>query len=379
MIQKGVRFQKVLVILGAAAWIGMASQGCTPVPAPEEAAVFTLDARPGPERYCAWFADRQGDRLYFGIAAFWSALRAAGGDPMADTRTPGAQWIGRFDLVRPAMLPPLAVGDETHAGGVWDLQVLASGRIFFTTYFDPAGIHDPHTGRTRRLPELGLGLNEITEGPDDTLLVTRYASGPEIGGAVLQIDALGHLLARHELVEPPGYRVAAKSIAFDPVRRQVWVNTDLLPRADGPVAHDQRVLDLDGHEIARWSEPELQFVAFGPDGTGLFAEREGQSLWLRWLPPDPRLGPSEGHRLLLDPAFPEALDFAQEVRLEPDGTAVVTRWSGTVHLVDRRGHQRRVRLPQRKGDLYYTASLEGGRLCATRCGDIQVVCRDLAR
>ncbi len=67
---------------------------------------------------------------------------------------------------------------------------------------------------------------------------------------------------------------------------------------------------------------------------------------------------------------------AFEKVIKKNGTAVITRWSGTVHLVTRAGEVRTLSLPRQPGDLYYTAVLREGRVCATRCGGLAVVCRD---
>ena len=55
---------------------------------------------------------------------------------------------------------------------------------------------------------------------------------------------------------------------------------------------------------------------------------------------------------------------------------MVTRWSGRIHLVSPNGDVRTLEFPRGAGDLYYTAVLREGRVCATRCGDLSVVCRD---
>ena len=82
--------------------------------------------------------------------------------------------------------------------------------------------------------------------------------------------------------------------------------------------------------------------------------------------------------MLLDDAFP-ALDFAQDVKLAPDGSAIVTRWNGLVHVVSRRGEVRTLSLPRREGDLYYTGVAHGGQICATRCGAVDVICASAPR
>ena len=82
------------------------------------------------------------------------------------------------------------------------------------------------------------------------------------------------MIAEHVLRSPPGWRTLAKSLAFDPLRREVWVNTDLLPEnGAGAAHHDARVLDAAGRELRVVTDPELQFFTLARDGTGYFAER----------------------------------------------------------------------------------------------------------
>jgi hypothetical protein len=80
-----------------------------------------------------------------------------------------------------------------------------------------------------------------------------------------------------------------------------------------------------------------------------------------------------GRIVPLDDAFSEH-DFVQDIHADGDG-AVVTRWSGKLHLVDRAGALQDVDLPARAGDLYYSGVRSGGTVCATRCGTVDVVCR----
>ena len=73
-----------------------------------------------------------------------------------------------------------------------------------------------------------------------------------------------------------------------------------------------------------------------------------------------------------------AHDFVQEVRAEPDGRVVVTRWSGRIHVVTPDWRVEDLDLPRTQaGELYYTGTLVGSRVCATRCGKVEVVCQDL--
>lgn len=333
------------------------------------------------ERYCAWYGAADGDVLYFGEAAFWSAMRAADGDPTADLRTAGPQLVGRFDLSRESLLTPLDVGGVGSRSGVWDVWPAPSGEVWFTTFFEEAGTVDPATGRVRHLL-LGGGLNELAAGPAGTVLASRYGSGTAraANGGVVVIDAAGDLAASWPLDAPPGYRVAPKTIAWDPLRAELWVTTDLLPlpgRA-GPLRHDAYVLGAGGRLLRRIPRPEVQFVARGPDGTLYRAEVDGSDLELRVVPPPG----GEPERLVpLDAAFPAALDFVQDIQPAADGRVAVTRWSGRVHVLhpDRAGGGavRTVQLPRLEpGGLYYTAVLRGDRLCATYCAGVTVVCAD---
>jgi hypothetical protein len=289
------------------------------------------------ERYCAWYGDAQGGILYFGQAAFWSAYHRSGGDPEADLEIPGPQRVGRFDLGSERFLPPLEVTVPGARSGVWDVHAHANGRIYFTTFFDTMGFVDPQTGAVQRVDALGRGLNEIAPDP------------------------------------PAGHRAAPKTPAFDAPVGEIWTTMDLLPAGPGTIRHDAYVLAPDGSELRRIARPEVQFVSAGPDGTLHRAEVEGTRLWLHRSAPGvpPR-------RVELDPAFSPDFDFVQDIKLTPDGTAVVTRWSGLVHVVDPDGGVRSQRLPRPDGGgLYYTGVLTGRRLCATYCDGLSVVCRNL--
>jgi len=341
--------------------------------------VHTLPARDAAgETSCAWFGDVREGVLYFGISAFWQALRASGGNPEADLASPGPRWIGRFDLASETFLAPLTAGPGDSPSGVWDVLAHPNGRIYFTTYFDFAGSVDPKTGARAEFASAGLGLNELALGPGGSILATRYGYGDGRAGSVVVLSEAGEILAEHPLAEPPGRRVAAKSVAFDPVRREIWVNTDLLPsdRSGGAALHDARVLDGEGHPLLEIREPELEFFRFGPDGTGWLVEVADGRLLLRVQSPPGRT-PLERF-VPLDDAFDAEHDFAQDIRVEGDGRVVITRWSGRIHVVEAGGRVQDLELPRTDaGELYYTATLAGNRVCATRCGRVDVVCADL--
>jgi hypothetical protein len=374
------------ILIGSAALIctqiGLALLlACTATPLRPAAPVVAHAEPPSAEeRYCAWYGDARGSILYFGQAAFWSSYRASGTrgadveDPRADLAHAGPQLIGRFDLRRGELLPPLDVSSADARSGVWDVHVHVNGRVYFTTYFESMGWVDPRSGEVRRLEALGPYLNEIAPGPGGNLLVSRYASAAGAGsGSIVLITPEGELVAEYPLQPPLGYLAAPKTPAFDPARGEIWATMDLLPDDGGAVRHDAYVLGLDGREKRRIEQPEIQFVAFGADGTGYRAEREGDRLWLHVAPPG-----AAGKRVLLDDAFPADFDFAQDIHVAGDARAVVTRWSGFVHVVGPRYATQTLRLPALDpGGLYYSGVLTGDRVCATYCADVSVVCESL--
>jgi hypothetical protein len=364
-------------IVGGAAWgcrlvLALVATACGIPTGPAGVRVLTAPSPSTLEDYCAWYGDVRDDVLYFGQAPFWAAQRASGGDPRADLEYPGPQVIGRFDLRHERLLPPLEVTTPGARAGVWDVHAHPNGRVYFTTFFEPMGWVDPATGASRRFEGLGEGLNELAAGPGDSLLVTRYGGGSAGAGSVLQISPEGVRLAELTVAPPPGARVqvAPKTPAFDPLRGEVWTTNDLLPAAGGKVRFDAVALALAGHLLRRIEEPEIQFVAFGRDGGGHFAEVDSWGLRLRQTP--------AGRAILLDRSFVRAYDFAQDIKPLPDGRVVVTRWSGHVHVVSPEGRVTSVRLPRLEdGGLYYTAVAYGDRVCATHCGGVRVVCADL--
>jgi hypothetical protein len=332
--------------------------------------VATAQPPSSEEHYCAWYGDARDGVLYFGQSAFWSAMRAADGNPRADLEHPGPQLVGRFDLGRRELLPPLDVTSPGARAGLWDVYAHANGRIYFTTYFESMGSVDPASGSVTRFPELGLGLNEIAPGPDDSILVSRY--GPLDGrrGSVVVLSPDGRLRAELPLEPPPSYVSAPKTVAYDPNLREIWVTMDLLPDGEGPVRNDTYVVGLDGRERRRIEQPEVQFVVFDAGGTGYRAEVEGPELRLVRSAPG-----SEPQRIPLDDGFLREFDFVQDIQLGPDGEAMVTRWSGFVHRVDAAGSVHTWRLPAlQEGGLYYSGVPADGGVCVTHCAEVTVVC-----
>lgn len=344
--------------------------------------VATAEATPGS---CAWFADRRGDEIIFGESAFWSLWRGSSGSPaVAAARQPAR--IGRFDLATERVLEPLQ-WEGTVRGGTWD--VLAVGdRIYFTALFGTPGWVEVGRHKATRLASVGSGSNEIIALPDGRIALTRYATQPGGGGAVLILSEAGELLAEFPLdAEKPGWSVAPKSLAYDPTRGWIWVNTDLLPEAPaapsgGPgsgARHDALALDPHTGEIAlRVAQPELQTMAFDAAGRGYWVWSDAGRLVLRVTDPDGERGPRAGRAWVLDPTFAGTADFAQEIRIEPGGRVVVTRWSGRIHVLEASGALRSLALPRLDpAGLYYSAFVRGERVCATYCSGVRVVCAEL--
>ena len=130
-------------------------------------------------------------------------------------------------------------------------------------------------------PDAGRGLNELAPGPGERVLVSRYGSGLDAlgNGELLTLEADGQVAERFHLPAPDGFRVAPKTPAWDPLRKQLWTTTDLFPLADGAIRHDSYRVDREGGAVRRSEHPELQFVAVGADGRVYRAEADGE-LWL---------------------------------------------------------------------------------------------------
>jgi hypothetical protein len=354
-----MRIKVLLLALGCAGPVGQTT--------------FYVETAPSSdESYCAWFADTRENVLYFGEAAFWSEMRRTG-HPGGEQERKGPVRIGRFDLGERRLLEPLSVA-AWEDSGTWDVLAHPNGRVYFTSFFGPAGFVEPSTGRVVRFGPETLGLNELALGPQARVLATRYGNGH---GAIAVLDPEGAVIAELPLDPPAGYRVAAKSVAWDPVRAEIWVNTDLLPEASGSILHDARVLDAEGREKLRFDVPELHFMMFREDGTGYLALVEGGVLSLVVLPAHRRAPLAGSRRWVLDESFPAGHDFVQDLRPTPDGGVLATRWSGRLHRL-RDTELRSYTLPRPHPDgLYYTGVIAADHLCATFCGESTVVCREV--
>jgi hypothetical protein len=373
-------------VIASALALGLCACSSSPRP-PEPEAV----ERPS-EAPCAWFGDVRGGVLYFGESVFWSRHRAARDDLGAFLGAAAHERrVGRFDLERETLLPPLDAGPSAPGSGTWDVLAHPNGRVYFTDLFGLSGWVDPSTGRRAAFRAAGVGLNELARLQDGRLLATRYGAVDGGAGSIVVLAPDGTVLAEHPLEGVPdgsaanaaglAARPAPKSLAYDPLRGHVWVNTDLVDAEGRAGGHDARVLELaTGRWLLRLDRPELHFALFDAEGRGHFAWRDGPRLVLRSSEPgtagersEPP-GPSTGREVLLDPAFPAELDFVQELRTDAEGGVVATRWSGIVHFVSPAGEVRTARLPRPDAHgLYYTSVATDGRLCATYCASSPAV------
>jgi len=345
------------------------------------------------ERYCAWYGDVRDGVLYFGQAPFWSAMRRAGETPEADLELAGPQHIGRFDLDERELLASLDVTREGARSGVWDVLPHPNGRIYFTTFYESAGSIDPATGKIERFDGLGSGLNELSLGPEDAIVATRYGGYSESGGrsedpaasgSLVLFSPDGLLLAEYPLRAPAGYTLAPKTAAWDEVSGRYWLSTDLVRRdpnaPPAPSEHPAIVLDARGSEIARIGSVELHFARFRSNGRGVAAfVADGELRWVEIGPGEPRWQLREGAGKLLDANFPKLFDFVQDIAFGPGGAVIMTRWSGLIHVLGPGEDERRaLQLPREDpAGLYYSAGLSGDDVCATFCADVAVVCAGL--
>jgi hypothetical protein len=289
-------------------------------------------ANSGAERYSAWFADSDGRVLYFGLSPFWELWWQSGGDARADLEEPGDHLIGRFDLEAERFLEPLRVRRRAPdvRSSVWDVLVHSSGRIYYTTYFEELGSVRPDGSEVRYFEGIGVGFNELVEGPDQRIYATRYSDAPadparRSYGSVAVLAPDGALLREFRFDAREGTFVAPKSLAVDPHRNEIWLNTDTF-MADGSVVHEWIRLSEDGEVLGRGTSPELLFVAFDARGRGWFAEDASGELRLRI-----RERGAWTHDLSLGAR--DALDFVQDIRFTPQG-ALLALWSGRVISVE---------------------------------------------
>ncbi len=336
-----------------------------------------LETNRGVEPYSAWFGDSDGRILYFGLSPFWTLWWDWGGDPRADLQASGDHLIGRFDLLRAQFLEPLRV--RSHApearSSVWDVLIHSNGRIYYTTYFEEIGSVLPDGSEPTYFRGLGVGFNELYEGPRGSLFVTRYSDHPldperQTFGSVAVLSPDGELLQEFRFPLEGQTFTAPKSLAVDPLSGEIWLNADIF-HEDGSASYARLRLSAKGKVLERVTSPELHFVWFDSEGLGWFAEdREGE-LWLRAV--------QRGEQLADIPLGPRGnLDFVQDIKPLGRRRVVATLWSGRAFVASLNGTPaaREVRfkrppdcIPPQGRSLLYTVVGYGHRLFGTLyCG-----------
>jgi hypothetical protein len=286
----------------------------------------------GKEAYSAWFGDTDGRVLYFGLSPFWNLWWRTGGDPRADLEEPGDHLIGRFDLESARFLPPLrvrAAGPDSRSS-VWDVLVHSNGRIYYTTYFEEIGSVSADGTDVRHFEDLGVGFNELVEGPKGSLYVTRYSDDPfdpdrQRFGSVVVLNPEGELVREFRFPKDGGVFTAPKSLAVDPETGEIWLNADVFA-ADGSVSYSRIHLSAEGEILERGTgSPELHFVWFDHEGIGWFAEDQDGELWLHAV--------RGGNRIASFPLGPRGpLDFVQDIKPFGNRRVLAAMWSGRAFL-----------------------------------------------
>lgn len=283
----------------------------------------------GRERYSSWFGDTDGRVFYFGLSPFIEASKhceAEGGTlcALADLAAPGDHLIGRFDLQEERFLPPLLVrpSDPAAPSSVWDVLVHSNGRIYYTTFWDEFGSVRPDGTDVRHYAGAGVGLNELWEGPDGEIYVTRYL-GDAPGVAVFGPD--GVLRRDLPIKQEPGTRICPKSIAVDPTTRDIWINSDIFHDDGSPVTFDAFHLSPTGEILDRIVEPVLVFMSFDRGGRGWFVDDDGGHWILRIVEPT-------GHTIPIDLGTHSPLNVIQDIKHHGKVTLLAT-WSQSVYVV----------------------------------------------
>ena len=315
--------------------------GCVPATSPGTSGLIPPHREPyfrapesnrGVERYSAWFGDVSGAVLYFGLSPFWTLWWESGGDSSVDLQQPGDHLIGRFDMEGERFLPPLRVrpaGPDSRSS-VWDVLAHSNGRIYYTTYFEEIGSVRPDGSDLETFEWLGVGFNELAEGPRGRIYVTRYSNRPsrvsqQEFGSVVILTPEGKLEREFRFEQREGVFTAPKSVAVDPGTGEIWLNADVFSR-DGDVSYATLRLSAEGEVLERSSAaPELHFVAFGRDGVGWFAEDRDGELWLRATRGGQEIASSR-----LGPRA--ALEFVQDIKPAGEGEAVLALWSARAFL-----------------------------------------------
>ena len=96
-------------------------------------------------------------------------------------------------------------------------------------------------------------------------------------GSVVVLDPDGGVLAEYPLAAPAGFIAAPKTVAYDGLRGEIWLTTDLLPLGDDSGTssrHDTFVLDSAGAELRRIESPESVSTVLFHTATSLAQNRD---------------------------------------------------------------------------------------------------------
>ena len=290
----------------------------------------------GPEHYASWFGDSDGHVFYFGLSPFWQASarcqKAGGRDcALADLEQPGDHLIGRFDLEHARFLDSLVVRplDPKARSSVWDVLVHSNGRIYYTTGWDEFGSVRRDGSDVRHYAGAGAGLNELWEGPEGEIYVTRYCGShrgaPDESGAVAVFGPDGQHRRELPFKKEDGASICPKSVAVDPHTRDIWVNSDVIRPSGGPTGYETFRLSSTGQVLERFASPSVDFLSFDAAGRGWFAENTGGRFVVRIASPD-------GSVRRLDLGAHGPIDVVQDIKHFGRVTLLAT-WGLTVYLV----------------------------------------------
>ena len=251
------------------------------------------------EQYCAWYGDRRDDVLYFGESPFWNAMRAAGGDPMADSHERGPQVIGRFDLRSESMLASVPTAARDPHAGVWDVPRPSQRARLLHDLLRVGRLGRPRDRRGQSSSTAaGTGLNELALRPDGRVLATRYGAAGGGTGSVVVLDPDGAIEAELPLRSRAQRRRSGQESRLRPGARGRLGEHRPRPARRRPERSRRARARVRDRPRARCGSttPELHFPRFTADGRGFFAWQQGSRLTLRMTQPGRGAGRQLGTR-----------------------------------------------------------------------------------
>jgi hypothetical protein len=318
----------------------------------------------GKERYESWFGDSDGRVLYFGESYWWKGYLETN-DPLGNCKEKGDLLIGRFDTLAERFLPALKIGKGKDE--IWDVLVHSNGNIYWTSFTEGIGYVSSNGRKVIKFKEAGAGFNELWEGPQGNIWVTRYAyedGGRRKDGSVVMLDQEGRILKEFQVHEG-GFITCPKSLAVNPLNGRIIINSDQFPTGGSEdYKHHSFILSPTGEVLKIIRDYEIMFMSYDNLGRGWFAERVNDA----W-----RMGvsfPSGKAKVIYLDSF-SPLDFIQDIKHKGDLT-VATAWSGKVYLFEERApsifkvSKYQIDRPTDPGKIAYTTIIsENGDLYGT--------------